>query len=445
MSRRIRNTALTSEFANAACSHIYALDTCLDATFLSTLRCLLGERINKDNATLHLRYAADLDVANDYYTVNVVAYDAVYPDTLRGFMRLSNLETYFRTHKTQVKIFRGNTDRSRGDVVIVFENTEKRDMSLSDWHLIQAAIPRYFPELFENSPLSELEMALLKSLQDDDMGEYMSVLDKLVGLTDFRETYVKSALGGFEHQFKNKMMDKLRHEVASEQDYYENLIGRAREHANKIRTLKLQLAGLMALGDEEENSQPTLVDYFLCNKNLTINSGGGTSDWIGFTALGHVDIYNEDAAERYIANRNSFLYPEGILTANAEKLYRSIFLDYKYKLRIGASFDISFENWCTTSFKYRNNAYYPNPHINNHGCIGEYGQRVVECMNEHDYIGVVQQLEASTRSLNFTDSAVMSRFAKEFFSTTIKCLEDAETGELLSPTEAMAKYEGSDD
>jgi hypothetical protein len=94
------------------------------------------------------------------------------------------------------------------------------------------------------------------------------------------------------------------------------------------------------------------------------------------------------------------------------------------------------------AFPHESKTYFPNPHIQQFGCIGSYAGRFQEYLAKRDYVGAIDQAVVSARNLNFYDSAPISRFAYEFSHTSIKCLEKPD-GTLLTPIEAINEMEGS--
>ena len=205
------------------------------------------------------------------------------------------------------------------------------------------------------------------------------------------------------------------------------------------------LAGLEnSINKQTEDSE--LMEYFMCNKNLTIIQVEGTI--IKFVAHGYVDIYDEDAFEQYASNYEGYLYRSitpNILESEMEGLYRAIFSDGVYRLRICAAYMVDMRSGLKAlqhfSFPAESQTYFPNTHIQSFGCIGSYEGRFHEYMNKRDYVGAIDQAVVSARNLNFYDSSVMSRFVEDFSRTSIPCLESHD-GRLLTPRAAISELEG---
>ena len=217
-----------------------------------------------------------------------------------------------------------------------------------------------------------------------------------------------------------------------------------RDISHKIQECKFTLAGVeSAINDQSGDSE--LMEYFMCNKNLSIIQVRGTA--IDFVAHGYADIYDEGAFERYVGNHKGHLYaslPMTITKPQMEKLYRAIFSEGRYKLRICAAYKADMKSGLTAyqqyNFPMESQTYFPNTHIQHFGCIGTYASRFMEYMHKRDYVGAIDQAVVSARNLNFHDSMVMAVFAKDFSRTTIKCIEKSD-GTLLTPIEAITELE----
>jgi hypothetical protein len=187
------------------------------------------------------------------------------------------------------------------------------------------------------------------------------------------------------------------------------------------------------------------MEYFLCNRNLSVIRVRGTE--LEFVVHGYADVFDEDAFETYAKNHGSALYrslSNDTSKPGMELLYRSIFATGELKLRVCAAYRADMKNSLTPIkcylFPPESRSYLPNPHIQHYGCIGSYAGRFAEYMFKRDYVGAIDQAAVSARSLNFHDSTVMGSLAYDLSHTVIKCIED-EDGNLMTPREAIIKLE----
>ena len=332
------------------------------------------------------------------------------------------------------------TDDTQRNTIIFAEKLE-----LKHFHVLQMLIPKYLPLLFKDAPLTEAETILLKSTGNKSAMEYELLIEEFAKEFDIRAEIIRSKLDGFETVFERTRADELRKEIASYQNDYDNYLSMMRNTANKIKEYQYTLAGLECyINGNSEDSE--LMEYFMCNKNLSIIQVNGTA--IEFVAHGYADIYDLDAFEQYARNHNGYMYDNlnpAITPQQMEILYNAIFGECKYKLRICAAFTADIQTGLEAmqdyNFPPESKTYFPNPHIQGYGCIGDYEGRFMEYMQRRDYVGGIDQAIVSTRNLNFFDSTVISDFAKKFSHTVISCIEDSE-GNLLTPLEAIAELEG---
>jgi len=240
---------------------------------------------------------------------------------------------------------------------------------------------------------------------------------------------------------------EIRNEIRGLQSDHDNFVSMMCEIARKIQEKKYLLAGLECSISSHSNDSE-LMEYFMCNKNLSLIRVSGTM--MEFVAHGYADIYDADGFEQYVGNHNGYMYNNlnsGITKGQMEKLYRAIFGDCRYKLRICAAYTADMRTGLKAfqhyTFPPESRTYLPNPHIQIYGCIGTYAGRFQEYMQKKDYVGAIDQAVVSARNLNFYDSTVISAFAKALSCATISCIEKPD-GTLLTPKEAFLELEGGD-
>ena len=474
-SKGIYSTMLTSSVADNLFSNIIASNT-LDASFLATLRALLRTRLPQDETVWltcnkvqrsgqEILNATTLDCMN-WFIPDLVRYSttssghciyiiyAPYADAGRKMLEIVKanagagkryMSNYARRDDLRVFYARKATSLfytdDAGKNTVIF--TDK--LELKHFHALQMMIPKYLPSLFADTPLTEAEINLLKSTGGKSAIDYERLIEGFAKEFDIRAEIIRSKLAGFETVFERMRVDELRKELAEQQNEYAHYLSMMREVSSRIQERQYLLAGLECV-IKEHSEDSELMEYFMCNKNLTLIRVAGTA--IDFIAHGYADIYDLDAFEQYIPNYDGYMYSQlssDISKPQMELLYRAIFGECKYKLRICAAFtaDIKTEliGRQDYSFQPESRTYFPNPHIQGYGCIGTYAGRFMEYMQKRDYVGGIDQAMVSARNLNFYDSTVMANFAKDFSRTSISCLEKPD-GTLLTPREAITELEG---
>ena len=472
--KAITATTLTSEVADRLFSNISDSNT-PDKSFLATLRALLRNRLpqyetvqitcecrefsentisavsaservnlyipdavrnpNPQGFNIHIVYAQQTATNADMLEIIKAGAGTEY-SFIKNYVQLERLHMFF-ARKAKALFY---TDADARNTIIFIEK-----MELKHFHALQMMIVKYLPSLFADTPLTETETALLKSTGNKSASEYESLIESFAKDLDIRAEIIRSKLTGFETVHERDRRVEVQRNIESCQDEYERLLSLLRDAGNKMQDLKYTLAGLDSVIGQEDDSE--LMEYFICNKRLTLIRAEGTS--IEFIVHGYADIYDEDAFDKYASNQSSFLY-ENLSASKSkeqmEKLYRAIFSDRKYKLRLCAAYNADIRNGLTPlrdySFPSESSTYLPNPHIQRHGCIGGYRERFAEHMQRRDYVGAIDQAVVSARNLNFHDSTVISKFVTKLSTTGTKCIEKSD-GTLLSPHEAIRELEGA--
>ena len=472
--KAISSTVFTSETADRLFSNITTLYA-PDQSFLATMRVLLRKRLpSNETARLTLKplYMSRENMEASSLQANMntfipdgvkypvdsqcnifIIYNSLSPDAGAKMLEIikANAGTgkrYMGNYSRQedLRVFYARklnalfySDNNRNTVIF----TDK--LELKHFHVLQMMLPKYLPSLFKNNPLTEAETELLKSLGNTSVVEYETLIETFSKDIDIRSEIIRTKLAGFETAFERIRINEIADEIDCYQRDYDNYISMMRDVSNKIQERKYIIAGLeCAINEHSGDSQ--LMEYFMCNKNLSIIKVTGTG--IEFVAHGYADVYDVDAFEQYVGNHKGYLYSglnSAVTKSQMEKLYRAIFSENRYKLRICAAYTAdmrtglrAFQHYC---FPPESRSHLPNPHIQTFGCIGTYAGRFQEYMQKRDYVGAIDQSVVSSRNLNFYDSTVMSAFAKDLSYTVIKCIEKPD-GTLLTPLELIKELEG---
>lgn len=411
--KRISETTLTGETADRLFSNITARDT-PDQSFLATLRALCYKRLPPDES-VRLTILAKFDDPNQVETALPSSYmKTLIPNEIKesdssvhnivivytiqqeaGEKMLETVKThagagkrYMRnyTERDDLRVFYAHklralfyTDAAQQNTVIFTDKLE-----LKQFHALQMMLPKYLPRLFQNAPLSQDEIHLLKSAGEKSVDEYERLIEEFAKAMDIRSEIIRTKLAGFETAFERIRITELKNEVSAYQADYDHYLSILRELSQKIEERTYLLAGMeCAVNAHTKNSE--LMEYFMCNKNLSIIQVVGTA--VEFVVHGYADIYDEDAFEMYVGNHNGFMYTRinpSVTCRQMEKLYRAIFSEGKYRLRMCAAYTADMRNGLKAFSRYEfpaeSRTYLPNPHIQHYGCIGSYASRFQEYM-----------------------------------------------------------------
>jgi hypothetical protein len=338
----------------------------------------------------------------------------------------------FYARKLNALFYYSETDR---DMVIFTDKLE-----LKQFHALQMMIPKYLPELFKDSPLTESETKLLKSYGNKTAAEYERLIEEFAHSLDIRAEIIRSKLAGFETAFERQRLDEIKNEISMCESNYQNALSNLRDIAARIQEKQYILAGLEC-AITKTDGDTELMDYFMCNKRLSIIKVSGTA--IEFVVHGYADVFDEEAFEQYVKNHKSYMYTRispRVTKPQMEKLYRAIFGEGKYKLRLCAAYNADMKGGLKAmkhyTFPPESKTYLENPHIQQFGCIGGYAARFQEYMRKKDYVGAIDQAVVSAKNLNFYDSAVIGTFASQLSGTSTTCIEKPD-GTLITPFDAI--------
>ncbi len=460
--KEIGNITLVNDIADRLFNNITASSYGVDKTFAATLRALIPKRLpTNESANVALVTLGHNAVTPDAIADKIRQHDfgyshsiyIVYPQDKNAGNQILDIvrvnfgvgKRYFDAYVMQedLRIFYiKNLDGlfyTNGYSTIIFLD----HLDIRRFHALQMMIPKYLPKLFADNLLSAEETNLLKSLGSRSHAEYERLIELFAQRLDMRGEIIRTRLKGFETVFERVKMQEVSQSVSSLQQEYQIGLDKLRRTLNTLQDQQITLAGLQCKIENANASE--LMEYFLCNKQLSIIRVNGTE--LEFVVHGYADIFDEDAFDTCVGNHNSYLYSQivsTVTTEQMERLYRAVFSDRTYKLRLCAAYRADMKNSIRPvqeySFPPESQTYFPNPHIQHFGCIGGYASRFVEYMSNRDYVGAIDQAAVSARNLNFYDSAVMSQFAYNLSRTSVKCIEGAD-GTLMTPREAIKRIE----
>ena len=447
----IRETPFTTKAANAYFADKIAGDSWNgDTTLLSTLRALLADRIGENS--LYVKYfnwglgsklhnydeQRLLEMARERFDAGPNTFSVC---TVSSGDRGSDAEYYGILEKgfadgSWVKLpivtefFRKNFE------VICFVNEEEKktlfllkEFNSRICHILQLASLTVLPWYFNpngGDVVSEQELALLNSLTEKSSTAYMAKLNELVKAFDFRTAYITSIVGGIESAYEKSRIDRIRNAISDKREEIRAWRGRISEVLMSIASWNIELFGLETK-IKEDGDKSIICDYFIANKRMVIDNVSNNTT-ITFHVNDYLQYFDEEMAEHCIANRRSFVYSFAPDKDVAEKIARAIFLDGTIKLRFcaGYSLDVrgSFNAISGFDFGLDGQDRFPNTHIDEYHCLGNYEEVILDKLEKRDLIGVLEQACASARSLSFGDTIVMEKFFRKLYSGTGgKCFE----------------------
>lgn len=451
----IRTTPFMEGAANDCFHNISGYEYEGDCSFVSTLRALLGKRINEDDE-VYLNFSRSSYSARDLGTLDIAeAINLITPRIMKtenGIITVHSFEdseenrvawlTLVKNHFTEVfknyDLLEKFTEfYSKSFKTFCFINSKTKnvmifvdDLDIRKMHYLQCSIVAFLPWYFqpndENKGITQEEMELIKSLRMRSAVEYERILFKISENYNLREYRIKQLLKGFESNIKEQQIEWVSRQISnvdrdinSRNETINNLIQNKRELGLKLLGLQCELDN----GDGESE----IMDYFLRNKNLILESVN--QDKITFIVRDRCEYFDEDTVQSVIDNKRSYVYSNNrdIDKEDCGRLIKAIFIDQKLHVNFCAAYTF----WIGDSVRAMSHYdygmqcenYMPNPHIDEYACLGNYVTPINECLANYNFIGAIAQCVASCKSLNFYDTAVMNEFVKTLYSSRNKCIE----------------------
>lgn len=446
----INQTALTSDAANSYFEHIRGDSYNGDITFLSTLRALIAPRM-ADGESLYLRFDQSSCsestiretqpkrlITHLTRNVDINQHGIIYIHSVQSGRQEDNTVCLDVIKSNFARVYSGwhrlprVSDLFRSQFyTLCFVNPELKSvavfvdsLSQSKMHYLQCAILGFFPWYFSpKKGVTQEEMDLINTLRAKEHNDYSACIAKLAERYDFRTARIKQQLAGFETMYERQQSDTVRYNITDCDNKIDRYNQSISEQLAYRRDLEIQLLGLEAkIAAGGESSE--IMDYFIHNKKLDLDYVDN-SDMV-FVVKDYISYFDEDNAKRVIDNQNSFVYsPDGRACNNyipadkVKELMYAIFIDQTIRIRVCAAYKFALTGNVSGLSNYHFGAeyasYMPNPHIQGYHCMGNYSRPINEALQRHDYISALEQTIASAKSLNFTDSVVMSYFMRTLY------------------------------
>lgn len=470
---RVMDTAFTTEAANAFFSEkISGVSYDGDLSLLSTLRALLLNRMGKDDS-LYASFSSWamssqrqgnytneqlLDSIRSRFTPNdnefrVCSFnsedregnDKLYELTNSYFAQPGNgwvkLDAITKFCKKKFDVLCFINERKKSTIFVL------KELTLRKLHYIQVAALTAMPWYFNvtgGDKVSEKEIALLNAICEDTADGYLRALEDIAADFDFETEFVRNSLSRIETAYERERVGDVRREI-------ENLMEKINEYQvyinTYLRSMNDKNAELLGLETKINNGdgESVLSEYFLCNKHLKLDRVSGTE--IYFHVNDYLTYYDEDMAQNFIDSARSVIYTNipADKREDAKRLATAVFVDGTVKIRMCAAYMLDirggFDGCTSYDFHGDDSSRIPNTHINAYRCLGNYISTINERMKSRDFIGVLEQMMASAKSMNFADGVVISRFFRDLYNGVGgKCFELAD-GTTMNLEEVFAYLE----
>lgn len=311
--------------------------------------------------------------------------------------RLPGLEQVF---KMQNPTLQAHSYFKRNDSLIVVCPKFK----ITDYIIMLTALPTLFPDKYE---ITVKERNFLNSILTKNNEVYLKEGNKY--LTEQHKINFKNKLQQLDiKDLKDRINYSRQNQEKAQRDIiqYETLLNEAiSEHTLYTRTLEQLLVAKESHCPEDVTD---LTDFLYKVKGITKIEFEPIGNLL-FNIVTPLTLYSDSAA-KMLANT----FPKNSVY---QKLFNLIFIEKKYMLR--ASAKISFDPRSFTVDNKENIAQntqisISNPHLDYFNCFGSHRAALKQYKNTNDKIGAISKILDIVGNINFTDSAVMSRFKTTF-------------------------------
>ena len=373
----------------------------------------LSGGIPTNNGDKKLRMSGMLDYFDDdardmFYLVNVSTTDAYEFfendfELFDGFKKVEKVTVFFQKNFKAACFCNAET---RSTILFHLNPTIESN------HYLGCATLAYFPWYFDpKKGITDLERRLIESLRNKTPEEFNFCMSEYAELLDIRGK-MYAQLREFETTTEREMLSNYKVSLQSIDDRihaYEMDIMSELKRRRETEIMYTALENKLASGESEGE----LMNYFKMNRRLVLEKVD--ADGIVFGVKACCEIYDEDNAEATINNERSFVYSRSIYSKeDTKRLFTAIFIDKTVQLNFCEAFKMMPSGAVTPLDHYSYGGEYkdcmPNPHIDLHGCLGNYRSEIDKSVRARNYIAVIELCTQSCRNLNWSDPTVMNAF-----------------------------------
>lgn len=313
--------------------------------------------------------------------------------------------------------------------------------ALECFHLFQAFLPKYLPSLFQEHPLTTEELKFLATLTKPVSNFYLKAVSEAENLFDFSEYMQKLIMEKIFKRMRDKKIKEANYAWELAKDDMMKAFERYKEYCDLLQKAaeKKEMAVL------QKDDRQDLVDYLSIRKDVKLI--GDDVNGFKIAVYTTLDLFDSDIYERTKENLSALVLNR-ILYSNATKESFLRFTDHCFsenadcKIHIQGAYQINL-NGSAKACRCKNQSWENknigfNPHLEQFLCSGNYGPMVNKFCNSGDFIGAIEQITASVKSINFAEvSSTVAPFLVNTYNDDRPCIEMA-NGELMTMKEAIA-------
>jgi len=332
-----------------------------------------------------------------------------------------------------LRIFRNNKKKS----TVVLTNVD----SYSSWHYLACLFNMFCPWYIKDRTEAESEFIKILSKEDSCRSAVCKAMNDMVtAVVDVDSAKKRYHLYGYEARLRNIQREKYAEQMERTRNSISKMMSGLK---NLYREYEEQSLLVAAIDNSNVESKNELMDYFLSNKNVSIESSDKDGN-ILYVVTGYMTLFDPEIAREYINNRTSVFYARssyvGLTESDVESLMTGIFVDSNIKVRMCSAWRLSFGGAVLPikvyGYSREYSSYLPNTHLDKYGCMGSWQQALEKSCDKCDYVYAVDTTCAENGNLNLSDTVVLRSFLEELFREDAVVLELPD-GQMVNYIEAI--------
>lgn len=309
-------------------------------------------------------------------------------------------------------------------------------------HITVSMISIIAPWIFSNGKPTDEEMKFLKAMSDNDLALCVHLYDEFKENDRNRGIKLRHQLKGFTSSTYEARMNAILNEIGKLNAAIERELEEIRRKSEMIEKMNVEYTTLSQMCEDDENIDNQLFEFVKKNRQISVMERSQES--IRFCVQTTLDLVDEQMYKNYILknSRSSILVNSHFSTERMKNFYRAVWETHKFKIRVWAVYDMTTSAQLVPMVGERYKPPFvedrlPQPHIVIAGCVGGYHTYMAEMNRSKNFIGAIMTSISITKSLNLSDSIIVSYFRESVNKAgSIKFVETRD-GRCITLEEAM--------
>lgn len=340
-----------------------------------------------------------------------------------GFIELRDLEIFFeQKYNSKTKLF--INEERRASMCLVGVGELDTDAMLS--HVAQTALPRLIPWVFNATPLTSAELAVLlagmKSFPD-----YIKAVEDLAEAKQINKKYAIQTIGKLASIRISRMVTRQQNTLDA---LYSDLEHYRREVHDVLQQIDDAEQQLFSLKYRQQNTEEDdeLKDVFTTMSGLELEDVSDSDGHITFvvkTYLANFDPSMMQVRNGYFADSYQVYLNFWNDSEKRIKFLKVLFSeDPVIKLKMMARFKIALNGAVhPLDVDDMDGDYLPNAHLQYYHCLGDNEAYIEDCIKKGDWTMAIGQCISAAGSQNLMESTTATKLFRDIFRTKRRVIE----------------------